>query len=505
MKKKNFKLGFTLIELLLVISVLSLLVMAVIPVGLNIYREAKKKTLELKVEGIVDAVKVGYNFATMDLIVTDTIYYYSGGKLTKTGNIDVEYNGAKIQNGVFYIKYTGETAIALYEDDYCATKAFDSSTIKIEKTLLVDCAVDGISAVPEEPPVPLEPTLADCFTFDNGTITDYNHLDPNCPSDVVIPEEINEIPVTIIGNNAFKFKNLTSVVIPEGVTTINSQSFYYNRLESIEIPNSVTSIGYQAFSSNGMTNLDLGNGVQQILWNAFDNNLLTNVSFPNSLTEIYSNAFTDNQLNSITFGNNISKINPFAFSNNQLTSIDIPSNITSIGVGTFNNNQLSDEQAFLYFRNSNGTWNNTKLIGYGGARKNDIVIPSTVVTIEENAFGVNRNINNVTIPSSVRNIEQSAFSGIQLKSVIIENGVTTIKADAFRSNQLTNITIPASVTAISTRAFASNQLTTITILSSSVAIESNMLTTSNDNFKESYITYGTGTYVGTQEGTWAKQ
>lgn len=499
MKKYNKKLGFTLIELLLVIAVLSLLIVGVIPSGLSLYNNARKKSLELKVKGVVDAVKVGYNFATMDLIVTDTIYYYSDGKLSKTGNIDVEYNGAKIQNGVFYIKSTGETAVVIYEDNYCVTKPFDSSSIKIEKTLLVDCSVDGI-AIPEEPPTP---TFASCFTFDNGTITDYDHLNPNCPRNVVIPDTINEIFVISIGDYAFKSKNLTSVVIPEGVTTINYQSFCDNQLKSVKIPNSTTSIGFQAFSTNGMTDLELGTGVQTILWNAFDNNMLTDIVIPDNVKEINSNAFTDNQLTSITFENGIQTISHFAFSDNQLTNVDIPSSVTSMGTGVFNNNQLIEEQAFLYYRNSNGTWDTTKLKGYGGTEKNDIVIPSTVVTIEENAFRTNI-INNVTIPSSVKTIGQSAFLDIQLKSVTIENGVTKISSDAFRSNQLTNVTIPSSVTTISTRAFLSNQLNTIEMLGTGVTIENNMLTMNNNNFKESYETYGIGIYEGTQEGTWTK-
>ncbi len=71
----------------------------------------------------------------------------------------------------------------------------------------------------------LEPTDESCFTFNTstGTITDY---DDTCPKNIVIPNMINDIPVTSIGSSAFNSNQLTSVTIPSNVTSIGKSAFY---------------------------------------------------------------------------------------------------------------------------------------------------------------------------------------------------------------------------------------------------------------------------------------
>lgn len=57
-------------------------------------------------------------------------------------------------------------------------------------------------------------TDAKYFSFDKqtGTITDYSSKGPK---DVVIPAEIDGVPVTTIGEGAFSDNQLTSVEIPD--------------------------------------------------------------------------------------------------------------------------------------------------------------------------------------------------------------------------------------------------------------------------------------------------
>ena len=47
--------------------------------------------------------------------------------------------------------------------------------------------------------------------------------------------------VTSIGNNTFKGKKLTSVLIPNTVNSIGVSAFHDNQLTSVEIPTSVMS------------------------------------------------------------------------------------------------------------------------------------------------------------------------------------------------------------------------------------------------------------------------
>ena len=66
---------------------------------------------------------------------------------------------------------------------------------------------------------------------------------------VVIPEYINGMPVTIIGKSAFEYNDsIMSVVIPDTVTTIDSKAFYdCDRLYSVTLGKSVSTIATNAF------------------------------------------------------------------------------------------------------------------------------------------------------------------------------------------------------------------------------------------------------------------
>ena len=46
-------------------------------------------------------------------------------------------------------------------------------------------------------------------------------------TDVVIIEKYNGLPVTRISSNAFEGKNITSVIIPNGVTHIDDRAFAF--------------------------------------------------------------------------------------------------------------------------------------------------------------------------------------------------------------------------------------------------------------------------------------
>ena len=235
-------------------------------------------------------------------------------------------------------------------------------------------------------------TSKECFTFDSSTgkISGFTCNQGNSQglpivTDLVIPETIDGNAVTTIGYYAFAGKNLTSVTIPDSVTTIDAGAFSHNQLTEVTIPEGVTIIMGSTFLDNQLTNVVLPNGVTQILSSAFENN--------------------------------------------KLSSLTIPDTVTVIGSNAFNNNQLSDEDAFIYQRNGDGSINNTLLIGYGGAKRENVIIP-----------------NNVTI------IKDYAFYGNQLTSITIPNSVTEIWDSAFTNNNLTNIIIPSSVIDISNNA-----------------------------------------------------
>jgi hypothetical protein len=84
---------------------------------------------------------------------------------------------------------------------------------------------------------------------------------------VAIPDTINDLPVTNIGEQAFNnCFNLTNVTIPDSVITIGDAAFAYcTSLSSVTIPNSVTNIESWAFAyCISLTTVTMGNGVTSI-------------------------------------------------------------------------------------------------------------------------------------------------------------------------------------------------------------------------------------------------
>ena len=97
----------------------------------------------------------------------------------------------------------------------------------------------------------------------------------NCKSsvyNVIIPDEIEGLPVTVIGQKAFYNCLLSSITIPENVIKIDNCAFYYCPLLcDIKIPESVTHIGNSAFyKCTSLTDITIPESVSSIGYSAFE-------------------------------------------------------------------------------------------------------------------------------------------------------------------------------------------------------------------------------------------
>ena len=293
--------------------------------------------------------------------------------------------------------------------------------------------------------------------------------------------------VTSIGDHAFyDCRNLRSITIPDSVTSIGNSAFEYcSSLTSIEIPDSVTSIGSYAFyDCDSLTSIIIGDSVTSIGSYAFYwCRSLTSVIIGNSVTSIGERAFYNcSRLTSITIPGSVTSIGSYAFSGcSKLPSIEIPDSVTSIGDHVFYD---CDSLTSIEMPDSVTSIGNSAF--YNCSSLTSIEIPDSVTSIGEYVFYNCSSLTNITVGANNANykdIEGNLYSkdgktliqyaiGKTTTEFIIPNSVTSIGSSAFKyCDSLTSIEIPDSVTSIGDHAFYScDSLTSIEIPDSVTSI-----------------------------------
>jgi hypothetical protein len=251
------------------------------------------------------------------------------------------------------------------------------------------------------------------------TITAYTGSDEH----VVIPSEIEGLPVTELGRRAFRENmQVKSFVLPDNLKRIGDQCFRLcENLETIEIPAQVEKINDFAFS-----------GCLR----------LSQVSLPASVTEMGAFVFLYcPELIEISVSEdnlNYSSRDGVLFDKEQTTLIRYPSNRATVEYIIPETVKKMTDRAFDYCQNLE-----------------TVVIPAGLTTIDPGAFERCSSLQRIDIPNTVTNIGMLAFTlCLQLKEVNIGNGVTHIESGAFRScPQLREIIIPDNVLSLGDSSF----------------------------------------------------
>ena len=95
-----------------------------------------------------------------------------------------------------------------------ATSCF-SSGAKLQTQTLSETSADAINSETEEN-INSKQHENDFVIDSNGTIIIYTGSDKS----VVIPDKIGDVPVSAIGDNAFVFKDIESIILPDSIIEI---------------------------------------------------------------------------------------------------------------------------------------------------------------------------------------------------------------------------------------------------------------------------------------------
>ncbi|MCU0858096.1 MAG: leucine-rich repeat domain-containing protein, partial [Pontiellaceae bacterium] len=291
------------------------------------------------------------------------------------------------------------------------------------------------------------------YTTNSGTITITGYTGSG--GDVVIPDTINDLPVTRIGYRAFYNRtSLTGITMPVGLTNIDYEAFANcSGLTGITLPAALTGIGYYAFDNcRGLKGgLMIPSGVTNIGYRAFRNcsGLTGSLTLPVALTGIGCEAFYNcyGLTGGLTIPAGVTYIGLYEYFD-MYASYDAffgCSALTSITVDGLNTN-YSSVDGVLYNKEQ------TMLLRCLEGRTGSLTIPAGVTSIETIAcVNCSKLTGNLTIPAGVTNIGNGAFyncsgltgnltipasASMRYPSQVFYNciGLTSITVDALSTN-----------------------------------------------------------------------
>ena len=272
--------------------------------------------------------------------------------------------------------------------------------------------------------------------------------------------------VTSIGEGAFcECKQLTGIRLPDSVTSIGTRAFAGCKKLDLTLPAGLTAVGEAAFRDCALTSITIPAGVTKVGRDAFlrCDKIETagpagggyDYEFPWT-EEIPDNAFSGlRKLKTAVLPATIQRVGSNAFRDcRELVELTIPktANVSrtafkdcaKLGEGKITQAEAAapDVKAVSSVPPKSGkeaplpdfVMINGRLLQYNG-RKKKVVIPDGTAVISKRAF-YGRPITSVTIPTSVRTIEQEAFYRCwNLKSITIFGQIEKVEADAFDWNE----------------------------------------------------------------------
>lgn len=258
---------------------------------------------------------------------------------------------------------------------------------------------------------------------------------------------ITEVPEYFVGHvlhkdspTNYEDAQIKKIVICDGFTSIGSRAFKQCKAVSeIVFPaTGLVKIGYYSFWQCGKTNKSL-----------------THVNLPEGLTEIGESAFEETALESIDLPESLTTLGKRAFNAcDNITSVFIPKNVNSIGAAAWGNTNSKLTEYVVDAENSTYisldgvlyTKDMKTLVSCPVSKPGVFTVPEGVETLGESSFTCSNT--GVILPSSLKTIEDEAFSAYNYKrGVVIPEGVTTIGANTFEYAFIDFLSLPSTLSA----------------------------------------------------------
>lgn len=257
---------------------------------------------------------------------------------------------------------------------------------------------------------------------------------------VVIPTEFKykrkKYRVTNIGYGAFRdCKELSLVILPDGIDSIKDGAFYCANLDSIVLPATVSHIGMNVFGGcEGLTSVTIPVNVTSIDKWAFTAcydlaHIVVEDGNPVYDSREGCNAIINTKSNTLIFGckstvipNSITHIGEFAFATcGEMPIIRIPSSVTDIADSAFmdcyglREVHIDDISAWCQIIFHDAESNPLTYAGHlyiQGKEVTELTIPNDVSYISSYAFSGGKCLFNITVPDELATIGKDAFAGV---------------------------------------------------------------------------------------------
>jgi hypothetical protein len=234
---------------------------------------------------------------------------------------------------------------------------------------------------------------------------------------IVIPSEIQGVPVVEIGYGSFSLTGVITVVIPDSIQKIGSYSFSFcKRLQYIKLPSGLRSIPEGCFKGcESLNYFIIPETITCIESSAFANTALESIYIPDSVSFSYIDSIWGDECHS-----------SFVFSLcKKLKEVRLPNNMDVLPKGMFSNCESLES----------------------------ITLPENITTIERDVFNKCKSLRTIEIPASVVAIDVGVFDESGLTKLYIPNSVMQLKCTFATCSDLTELHLPDSLTEINSSLF----------------------------------------------------